>query len=69
MLLVAAIAPLLLGAIRPPMMPLPEKVTFPSADGKTTLTAHLFRPEGSRAAKTLAVVMLHGHRGPSSPIF
>lgn len=61
-------ASLMTGAIKPPMMPLPEKVTFQSADGKTRLTAYLFKPEGSHPAKTPAVVMLHGRRGPYSTL-
>lgn len=47
----------------PPMLPLPERVSFPSADGATTLTGYLFRPETRTAAQAPAVVMMHGRGG------
>jgi len=52
----------------PPMQPLPEKVTFPSADGTTMLTAYLFRPETKAAAQAPAVVMMHGRGGVYSSL-
>jgi carboxymethylenebutenolidase len=52
----------------PPMQPLAERVTFPSADGKTTLTAYLFRPEIRPAAQAPAVVMMHGRAGAYSSL-
>jgi carboxymethylenebutenolidase len=44
----------------------PERVTFPSADGKTTLAGYLFRPSAMPAARTPAVVMMHGRGGAYS---
>jgi carboxymethylenebutenolidase len=38
---------------------LPERVTFVSADGRTTLVGYVFRPEVPHAARTPAVVMMH----------
>jgi dienelactone hydrolase len=46
--------------------PLPDRVTFPSADGQTTLVGYVFKPEGTHAARTPAVVMMHGRAGPYS---
>jgi dienelactone hydrolase len=43
----------------------PERVTFPSADGKTTLTGYLFRP-ATAADRVPAVVMMHGRAGAYS---
>jgi dienelactone hydrolase len=43
--------------------PLPERVSFPSADGKTILTGYLFRPGTSTARPAPAVVMMHGRGG------
>jgi carboxymethylenebutenolidase len=40
----------------------PERVAFPSADGRTSLTGYLFRPAKS-AARMPAVVMMHGRGG------
>jgi dienelactone hydrolase len=45
---------------------LPERVTFASADGHTTLVGYLFRPEAPHAARTPAVVMMHGRAGAYS---
>lgn len=45
---------------------LPERVTFPSNDGKTTLTGYLYLPQGQHAARTPAVVMMHGRAGAYS---
>lgn len=52
----------------PPMQPLAERVTFPSADGKTTLTGYLFRPETKAAGPAPAVVMMHGRGGVYSSL-
>jgi carboxymethylenebutenolidase len=52
----------------PPMQPLAERVTFPSADGKTTLTGYLFRPEIRTATQAPAVVMMHGRGGVYSSL-
>src|SRR5688572_24495211 len=52
-----------------------ERVTFPSADGKTTLTGYVFMPAKSAAPKSAApepaermpaVVMMHGRGGAYS---
>lgn len=49
-----------------PPDPLPERVTFASADGRTTLVGYLFHPEGGRSARRPAVVMMHGRAGAYS---
>lgn len=41
----------------------PERVSFPSADGRTTLIGYVFRPARSQGAKVPAVVMMHGRGG------
>ena len=56
----------LMGAAPAPMLPLAERVTFPSADGATTLVGYLFRPQGAHAARMPAVVMMHGRGGAYS---
>jgi dienelactone hydrolase len=45
---------------------LPERVTFPSNDGKTTLVGYLYLPQGRRAVRAPAVVMMHGRAGAYS---
>jgi carboxymethylenebutenolidase len=45
---------------------LPERVTFPSNDGKTTLVGYLYLPPGQRTARAPAVVMMHGRAGAYS---
>jgi carboxymethylenebutenolidase len=45
---------------------LPERVTFASADGRTTLVGYLFKPEGPHPARVPAVVMMHGRAGAYS---
>lgn len=47
---------------------LPERVTFTSADGRTTLVGYVFLPEGPHAARTPAVVMMHGRAGAYSSL-
>src|SRR5437588_3902339 len=42
----------------------PERVTFPSADGRTNLVGYLYRP--AQAGRVPAVVMMHGRAGPYS---
>ena len=65
----STLALLSLGAApRPPMLPLPQKVSFPSADGTTMLTGYLFRPETKAAAQAPAVVMMHGRGGVYSSL-
>lgn len=44
----------------------PQRVTFASADGKTTLVGWLFRPARMPAARVPAVVMMHGRAGAYS---
>ncbi|HEY0438549.1 MAG TPA: dienelactone hydrolase family protein [Xanthobacteraceae bacterium] len=44
----------------------PERVSFPSADGKATLVGYLYRPALAAGARAPAVVMLHGRAGPYS---
>ena len=47
---------------------LPERVTFPSSDGKTTLTGYLFLPAQRGAQKIPAIVMMHGRAGAYSSL-
>lgn len=42
---------------------LPERVSFPSADGRTNLTGYVFKPSRPQAARVPAVVMMHGRGG------
>src|SRR4051812_10989980 len=44
---------------------LPKRVTFPSADGKTTLIGYLYLPR-AQAGRVPAVVMMHGRAGAYS---
>jgi dienelactone hydrolase len=49
----------------------PERVTFPSADGKTTLVGYLYQPAAARGASPAhrpAVVMMHGRSGAYSSL-
>ena len=46
--------------------PLPERVTFMSADGKTLLVGYLYRPARMSAPRVPAVVMMHGRAGAYS---
>lgn len=47
---------------------LPERVTFQSADGKTTLVGYLFAPARRTNARVPAVVMMHGRAGAYSSL-
>jgi carboxymethylenebutenolidase len=47
---------------------LPERVTFPSADGATTLVGYVFRPQGPHPARMPAMVMMHGRAGAYSQL-
>src|SRR4051812_45468244 len=47
--------------------PLPERVTFASRDGKTTLTGYLYLPRAARG-RVPAVVMMHGRAGAYSSL-
>jgi len=60
-LLVAASPP-------PPLGPLPDRITFVSADGQTNLVGYVFKPEGSHSLRNPAVVMMHGRAGPYSSL-
>src|SRR5262249_45279183 len=44
----------------------PERVTFLSADRKTTLVGYVYAPEGAHPAHVPAVVMMHGRAGAYS---
>lgn len=44
----------------------PERVTFLSADHKTTLVGYVYMPDGAYGAHVPAVVMMHGRAGPYS---
>src|SRR5215210_3078153 len=44
----------------------PERITFPSADGKTDLVAYLYKPTRVSAPRVPAVVMMHGRAGAYS---
>src|SRR5271166_5673066 len=45
---------------------IPERVQFPSADGKTILVGYVFKPSIQPAGRVPAVVMMHGRAGPYS---
>lgn len=40
-----------------------QRVTFPSADARTTLVGYLFLPQAAPASRAAGVVMLHGRGG------
>lgn len=44
----------------------PERVTFLSADGRTTLVGYVYKPARMPAARVPAVVMMHGRGGAYS---
>jgi len=46
----------------------PERVTFPSADGKTTLVGYVYTPAIKSAGRVPAVVLMHGRAGPYSSL-
>ena len=46
----------------------PERVSFMSADGRTTLVGYLYRPARMAAARVPAVVMMHGRAGAYSEL-
>jgi dienelactone hydrolase len=45
---------------------LPERVTFPSADGHTTLVGYVYTPRAAGGTRVPAVVMMHGRSGAYS---
>jgi len=67
LLLAAALAPSLGGMARAEDEgPLPERVTFASRDGRTTLLGYVFKPAAMPTARLPAVVMMHGRSGAYS---
>lgn len=48
--------------------PLPDRVTFPSADNQTTLVGYVFKPQGAHPQRVPAVVMMHGRAGAYSSL-
>ena len=62
----AALSTLAIGITDATAASLPERVTFASADGRTTLIGYVFKPEAPHAARTPAVVMMHGRAGAYS---
>jgi len=44
----------------------PERVTFASADGRTTLVGYVFKPARMPATRLPAIVMMHGRAGAYS---
>jgi|SRR5262245_26040586 len=46
--------------------PVPERVTFVSADGRTNLVGYLYKPTTMNAERFAAVVMMHGRAGAYS---
>src|SRR5258708_29480116 len=66
---VTAVAVVSVAASPPPSLgPLTDRVVFPSADGQTSLVGYVFKPEGPHAARTPAVVLMHGRAGPYSSL-
>jgi carboxymethylenebutenolidase len=63
-LIVFALGPRPAGAA--PQAQLPERVTFTSAYGRTTLVGYLFRPARMAAPGAPGVVMMHGRAGAYS---
>jgi hypothetical protein len=47
---------------------LPDRVSFASADGHTTLVGYVFKPSGAHAARIPTVVMMHGRAGAYSSL-
>ena len=46
----------------------PERVTFPSADGRTTLVGYVYTPQETGKSRVPAVVMMHGRSGAYSTL-
>lgn len=66
---VLSISTFLLGAAaKTQTSPSPERVTFASGDGRTTLVGYAFKPRGPHAERTAAVVMMHGRAGAYSSL-
>src|SRR5436190_11398248 len=47
---------------------LPERVTFPSADGRTTLIGYVYASAATGKERAPAVVMMHGRAGAYSSL-
>jgi dienelactone hydrolase len=47
---------------------LPQRVTFPSADGRTTLVGYVYTPRDKGGTRVPAVVMMHGRSGVYSSL-
>lgn len=67
-LTIAAIVFLCLPARAEGANPAPERLTFPSADGHTTLVGYLYKPAVMPAGRVPAVVMMHGRAGAYSEL-
>jgi dienelactone hydrolase len=63
---IAAITGIAAAYAAPPSGALPDRVTFASADGRTTLVGYVFKPEAPQSPRTPAVVMMHGRAGAYS---
>lgn len=61
----AAVA-IMLSALSARADAVPERIVFPSADGRTMLTGYMFTPVHRRAGRVPAVVMMHGRAGAYS---
>ncbi len=67
--LAALVAPIIEATAAPtPLGLLPDRVVFPSADGRTTIVGYVFKPQGAHPARVPAVVMMHGRAGAYSSL-
>lgn len=66
LLLLAAVLAAAFNSLPASAETVPERVTFPSNDGKTTLVGYLYLPQAQHAARAPAVVMMHGRAGAYS---
>jgi dienelactone hydrolase len=64
----AGLSALVFGIANAMAASLPARVTFASADGRTTLVGYVFLPEEPHAARVPAVVMMHGRAGAYSSL-
>lgn len=63
---IAAAAAFLVPAFGANAATMPERVTFPGADGRTVLTGYLYVPAHRPGTRSPAVVMMHGRAGAYS---
>jgi len=63
----ATVMVLLLPASAAPLSQ-PERVTFPSQDGRTNLVGYVFKPTAPRGGRAPAIVMMHGRAGAYSSL-